>query len=165
MHEIAHGPTPPNERTPQKTWPEWPVVLRTYAAHQEGGQREWQFVTDGFEGTDGRVTHLVGHKVEFPGYEETGIRKPVPAAGGEVLLEVDLVLLAIGFTGTQEDDIYTQSGAAIGERGTVEVDGTYATATPGVFACGDAGRGADLVVTAIADGRKCAAAVDAALRN
>ena len=163
VHEIAHGPTPPNERTPQKTWPEWPVVLRTYAAHQEGGQREWQFVTDGFEGTDGRVTHLVGHKVEFPGYEETGIRKPVPAAGGEVLLEVDLVLLAIGFTGTQEDDIYVQSGAAIGERGTVEVDGSYATATPGVFACGDAVRGADLVVTAIADGRKCAAAVHSAL--
>ena len=105
----------------------------------------------------------MGHKVEFPGYEETGIRKPVPAKGGEVTLEVDLVLLAIGFTGTQEDDVYAQSGAAIGERGTVEVHGTYATATPGVFACGDAVRGADLVVTAIADGRKCAAAVHSAL--
>jgi glutamate synthase (NADPH/NADH) small chain len=163
VHEIAHGPTPPGERDPQRTWPEWPVVMRTYAAHQEGGQREWQFVTDGFEGKDGRVTHLVGHKVEFPGYAETGIRKPVPAKGGEVVLEVDLVLLAIGFTGTEDDDVYVQSGAAIGERGTVEIDAGYATATPGVFACGDAVRGADLVVTAIADGRKCAAAVHASL--
>ena len=163
VHEIAHGPTPPNERNPQKTWPEWPVVLRTYAAHQEGGQREWQFVTDGFEGKDGRVTHLVGHRVEFPGYEETGVRKPVPAKGGEVTLEVDLVLLAIGFTGTEDDDVYVQSGAAIGDRGTVEIDESYATATAGVFACGDAVRGADLVVTAIADGRKCAAAVHAAI--
>ena len=163
VHEIAHGPTPPNERNPQKTWPEWPVVLRTYAAHQEGGQREWQFVTDGFEGKDGRVTHLVGHRVEFPGYEETGVRKPVPAKGGEVTLEVDLVLLAIGFTGTEDDDVYVQSGAAIGDRGTVEINASYATATPGVFACGDAVRGADLVVTAIADGRKCAAAVHTAI--
>jgi glutamate synthase (NADPH/NADH) small chain len=80
-----------------------------------------------------------------------------------VTLEVDLVLLAIGFTGTQDDDVYAQSGAAIGERGTVEIDNAYATATPGVFACGDAVRGADLVVTAIADGRKCAAAVHAAI--
>ena len=163
VHEIAHGPTPPGQRDPQKTWPEWPVVLRTYAAHQEGGQREWQFVTDGFEGRDGQLTHLVGHKVEFPGFEETGIRRPVPAKGGEVTLEVDLVLLAIGFTGTQEDDVYAQSGAAIGDRGTVQVDGGFQTATPGVYACGDAVRGADLVVTAIADGRKCAAAVHAAI--
>ena len=163
VHEIAHGPTPPGQRDPQKTWPEWPVVLRTYAAHLEGGQREWQFVTDGFEGRDGQLTHLVGHKVEFPGFEETGIRRPVPAKGGEVTLEVDLVLLAIGFTGTQEDDVYAQSGAAIGDRGTVQVDGGFQTATPGVYACGDAVRGADLVVTAIADGRKCAAAVHAAI--
>ena len=64
VHEIAHGPTPPGARDPQRTWPDWPVVLRTYAAHQEGGQREWQFVTDGFEGQDGKVTHLVGHRVD-----------------------------------------------------------------------------------------------------
>ena len=163
VHKIAHGPTPPGEREPLKTWPEWPVVMRTYAAHQEGGQREWQFVTDGFEGRDGRVTHLVGHRVEFPGFAETGVRAPVPAKGGEVVLEVDLVLLAIGFTGTEEDEVYAQSGAAIGERGTVRVDAGFATSAPGVYACGDAVRGADLVVTAIADGRRCAAAVHAAI--
>jgi glutamate synthase (NADPH/NADH) small chain len=162
VHEIAHGPTPPGQRDPLKTWPEWPVVLRTYAAHQEGGAREWQFVTDGFEGEGGRVTHLVGHRVEFPGYAETGVRTPVPAPGGEVRLEVDLVLLAIGFTGTEEHPVYAQAGAALTERGTVAVDG-YATDTDGVFACGDAVRGADLVVTAIADGRRCAARVHAAI--
>ena len=162
VHEIAHGPTPPGEREPLRTWPEWPVVLRTYAAHQEGGAREWQFVTDGFEGEGGRVTHLVGHRVEFPGYAKTGVRNPVPAPGGEVRLEVDLVLLAIGFMGTEEDPVYAQAGAALTERGTVAVDG-YATEADGVFACGDAVRGADLVVTAIADGRTCAARVHAAI--
>ncbi len=165
VHEIAHGPTPPDQRDPQKTWPEWPVVMRTYAAHQEGGVREWQFVTERFEGEDGQLKRLIGHRVEFPGYAETGVRKPHRVDGGEVVLDVDLVLLAIGFTGTEEDDVYAQSGAAIGDRGTVQINATYATDTPDVWACGDAVRGADLVVTAIADGRKCAAAVHAALAS
>ncbi len=73
------------------------------------------------------------------------------------------MLLAIGFTGIEEDDVYAQSGAAIGDRGTVTVNAAYETTTPGVYACGAAVRGADLVVTAIADGRKCAAAVHAAI--
>lgn len=163
VHEIAHGPTPPHQRDPQRTWPEWPVVLRTYAAHQEGGVREWQFVTDRFEGTDGHVTHLVGHRVEFPDYAETGVRRPVATPGGEVRLEVDLVLLAIGFAGAESDDIYAQAGVAVGDSGTVAIDAAYATGTPGVFACGDAVLGADLVVTAIASGRRCAAAVHAAI--
>ncbi len=163
VHEIAHGPTPPSERNPQKTWPEWPVVMRTYAAHQEGGVREWQFVTDRLEGDQGQLRRLVGHRVEFPGYAETGVRKAESVPDGEVVLEVDLVLLAIGFSGTEADDVYVQSGAAVGERGTVHVDASFETETPGVYACGDAVRGADLVVTAIADGRKCAAAVHAAV--
>ncbi len=163
VHEIAHGPTPPGQRDPQKTWPEWPVVLRTYGAHQEGGQREWQFVTDRFEGTNGTVQRLVGHRVEFPDYAATGVRTPVAIAGGEVVLDVDLVLLAIGFTGIEEDDVYAQSGVTINQRGTVTINRAYETATPGIYACGDVRRGADLVVTAIADGRKCAAAVHAAI--
>ncbi len=73
------------------------------------------------------------------------------------------MLLAIGFTGTEEDDVYAQSGATIGDRGTVAVSAAYETTTPGIYACGDAVRGADLVVTAIADGRKCAKAVHAAI--
>ena len=48
-------------------------------------------------------------------------------------------------------------------RGTVLVDETWETSAPGVFACGDAQRGASLVVWAIAEARACAAAVDAYL--
>jgi len=54
----------------------------------------------------------------------------------------------------------------VGERprsGTAEVDAQWRTSSPKVFACGDATRGASLVVWAIAEGRACAAAVDAAL--
>jgi glutamate synthase (NADPH/NADH) small chain len=161
VHEIAHGPTPPSDRTPMKSWPEWPKVMRSYAAHEEGGERVWQFVTERLEG-DGKVERLVGYKVEFPGYEETGRRDPVVVEGSGVELEADLVLLAIGFTGTEDDPLYAQAGVERTERGTVRTDG-FATTTPGVFACGDNVRGADLIVTAIADGRQCAAAVHAAV--
>ena len=53
--EIAHGPTPPREREPLRTWPEWPTLMRSYAAHEEGGEREWQVQTLALEGRDGHV--------------------------------------------------------------------------------------------------------------
>ena len=98
--EIAHGPTPPRERNPQKTWPEWPFLMRTYPAHEEGGEREWQLATYALEGDAGRVQRLLARRVEFPGFAETGVRRPVET--DEVVLDVDLVLVAIGFTGRRD---------------------------------------------------------------
>jgi len=164
--EIAHGPTPPNERNPQRTWPEWPFLLRTYPAHEEGGDREWQLETTAIEGDAGRVQRLRARRVEFPGFAETGLRKPVPVPDGDVTLAVDLVLVAIGFTGTESDDpLYEQLGLELGARATVPVDSDFATPLPGVFAAGDCVRGADLIVQAIADGREAARSVDLALQG
>ncbi len=119
--EIAHGPTPPRERTPQKTWPEWPFLLRTYPAHEEGGEREWQLATYALEGDAGRVQRLRARRVEFPGFAETGVRRPVET--DEVTLDVDLVLVAIGFTGVETGDpLYAQLGLELGARETVPVD-------------------------------------------
>jgi glutamate synthase (NADPH) small chain len=162
--EIAHGPTPPAQRRPLKTWPEWPFVLRTYPAHEEGGEREWQLATYALEGDEGRVQRLRARRVEFPGFAETGVRTPVET--GEVTLDVDLVLVAIGFTGVDTDDpIYAQLGLDLNPRATVPVDRSFATAAPGVYAAGDCVRGADLIVQAIADGREAARAVDLALQG
>jgi glutamate synthase (NADPH/NADH) small chain len=164
--EIAHGPTPPNERSPQRTWPEWPFLLRTYPAHEEGGEREWQLETYAIEGDAGRVKRLRARRVEFPGFAETGLRKPVPVPGGELTLDVDLVFVAIGFTGVETGDpLYGQLGLELGPRDTLPVDGTFETAASGVFAAGDCVRGADLIVQAIADGREAARSVDLALQG
>ncbi len=133
--EIAHGTEPPVERSPMQTWPRWPRLKRSYAAHGEGGDRRYAFETVEFVGRDGRVTGLRG-------------------AGGDVI-EVDLVLVAVGFTGVEED-----LGVALTPRSTVAVDAAFATSLPGVFAAGDCVRGADLIVSAIADGRECAREVD-----
>jgi glutamate synthase (NADPH) small chain len=164
--EIAHGPTPPSVRSPQRTWPEWPFLLRTYPAHEEGGEREWQLETYAIEGEDGRVRRLRARRVEFPGFAETGLRKPVPVPGGEVELDVDLVFVAIGFAGVETGDpLYGQLGVELSRRDTLPVDGTFATALPGVYAAGDCVRGADLIVQAIADGREAARSVDLALQG
>ena len=133
--EIAHGVEPPTERSPMQTWPRWPRLRRSYAAHLEGGDRRYAYETVEFLGRDGRVT---------------GLRD---AAGAEI--EVDLVLIAVGFTGVEAD-----LGVGLTPRSTMQVDETFATTLPGVFAAGDCVRGADLIVSAIADGRECARAVD-----
>ena len=150
-----------------KTWPEWPFLLRTYPAHEEGGEREWQLATYALEGDDGRVQRLRARRVEFPGFAETGLRKPVPVPGGEVVLDVDLVFVAIGFTGVETGDpLYGQLGVELCARATrCPSTPSFATALDGVFAAGDCVRGADLIVQAIADGREAARSVDLALQG
>jgi glutamate synthase (NADPH/NADH) small chain len=160
--EIAHGPLPPRTREPQQTWPEWPALLRSYPVHDEGGEREWQIETVGFEGRDGRIDTLRARRVDYPEYAETRSRRSVPVE--DLTLEIDLVLLAIGFVGIQpEDGLAEGLGLGVSVRGTIETDGGLATAIDGVFACGDCVRGADLIVTAIADGRRAAEAVERSL--
>ncbi len=160
--EIAHGPTPPREREPLRTWPEWPTLMRSYAAHEEGGAREWQVQTLALEGRDGHVAALRAHRVDYPDWAGSRSRRSVPVE--DVLLEIDLVLIAIGFVGIEAGDgLAAALGVGVSARGTIETDAGLATGVENVFACGDCVRGADLIVTAIADGRRAAEAVERAL--
>jgi glutamate synthase (NADPH/NADH) small chain len=79
-------------------------------------------------------------------------------------LPAQLVLLAAGFVGTDVPELLTALEVTQHPtRATAQVDQRWQTSSPGVYACGDAVRGASLVVWAIAEGRACAAAVDEAL--
>jgi glutamate synthase (NADPH/NADH) small chain len=84
----------------------------------------------------------------------------VPVAGTALELEVDLVLLAMGFLGPEVNGCVAELGLGLDARGNVLVDGTFETSVPGVFACGDMVRGQSLIVWAIAEGRSAAASVD-----
>ena len=84
----------------------------------------------------------------------------VPVEGSETELEVELVFLAMGFTGPERTGLLDDLGVEFDERGNVARDGNWASSVPGVFVAGDAGRGQSLIVWAIAEGRSCAAAVD-----
>ncbi|HWO11240.1 MAG TPA: glutamate synthase subunit beta [Polyangiaceae bacterium] len=132
-------------------WPNAPRREVSSYALEEGGQRLWEATTLELTGSAGRVSGVRIARV--PG----GAGQPEP--GSERLLEADLVLVAIGFTRPERDACLTQAAVQEDERGNVRAD-HYATSRPRVFACGDARRGASLVVWAINEGRECAAVVN-----
>jgi glutamate synthase (NADPH/NADH) small chain len=132
--------------------------MRTEAAHEEGGIRDWSIATTSFTGDQqGRVTQLNGVRVGPP-------PKFDPIAGSEFTIQADLVLIAMGFTGPVRNGMLEQLGVALDPRGNVAANADYLTSVPGVFAAGDIRRGQSLVVWAIAEGRKAAACVDQYLK-
>ena len=147
-------PKPPIERSPQTPWPLWPMQLRVESSHEEGGVRDWSVSTVKFTGDDqGNVKQLHAVRVGAPPKFE-------PQRGTEFTLDVDLVLLAMGFTGPVKNGMIEQLGVALDGRGNVVADENYMTSVEGVFAAGDMRRGQSLVVWAIAEGRKAARGVD-----
>lgn len=154
VHQFELLPEPPPERAPSTPWPLWPMQLRTSHAHEEGCDRQWSVSTTKFTGHNGHVTKLHARRVRY----ENGAFVPVPNSDFE--MDVDLVLLAMGFTGPVKNGLLDSLGVAYDARGAVAVDETFMTNVDGVFAGGDTKRGASLIVWAIAEGRKMAAGVD-----
>jgi glutamate synthase (NADPH) small chain len=149
-------PEPPNMRLGNNPWPTWPLILRSSAAHEEGGDRLYSISTTQFLGnSEGNVTALQVATVER---DSSGSFLPV--AESEMDLPADLVLLALGFTGPEHNGVVRDLGCGLTPRGNLEIDRSFMTTVPGVFACGDAARGQSLVVWAIAEGRSAARAVD-----
>jgi glutamate synthase (NADPH/NADH) small chain len=146
-------PEPPPERPDDLTpWPQWPLILRTSPAHEEGGERRFSISTTELAGKDGRVVALRGHEVgPPPSFDKI--------EGTEFELPADLVLLAMGFLHTQHEGLIEQLAIGLDQRGNVDA-GDFVTSVPGVFAAGDTRRGQSLVVWAISEGRKAARAAD-----
>ena len=154
---------PPEGRTTDTPWPTHPLpsqILRTSTSHEEGGERDWGISTMRFAGSNGRVEKLFATRVRFgPPDPATGRRSMEEVAGSEFSIDVDLVLLALGFLGPVREGMMEQLGVELTQRGNVATRG-YATSVPGVYAAGDARRGQSLVVWALAEGRKAAAEID-----
>jgi glutamate synthase (NADPH/NADH) small chain len=93
-------------------------------------------------------------RVEFIGRE----MREIP--GAEFSLDVDLVLLAMGFLGPERDGMLAQLGVKITDRGNVATGAEKMTSVPGIFAAGDMSRGQSLVVWAIKEGRVAARGID-----
>ena len=154
VEQFEIMPMPPKDRSPQTPWPLWPMQLRTEGAHEEGGNRNWSVATTRFTGdAQGNVKQL--HAVRVG-----GAPKFEPVAGSEYVLDVDLVLLAMGFQGPVRKGMIEQLGVTLDARSNIATDENYMSSVAGVFAAGDMRRGQSLVVWDIAEGRKAAAAVD-----
>jgi glutamate synthase (NADPH/NADH) small chain len=159
VHQFELLPRPPDTRAPDNPWPQWPNIFRVSSAHEEGGERWYSVSTQRFLGDDqGRVRALEAVRVEM--VREGGRVSFRPLPGTEFTLEVDLVLLAMGFLGPERRGPIEELGLRLTERGTVWRDENWMTSVPGVFTCGDMQRGQSLIVWAIAEGRSCARGVD-----
>jgi glutamate synthase (NADPH/NADH) small chain len=147
-------PKPPETRAPHTPWPLWPMQLRVESSHEEGGLRDWSVSTTRFTGDEnGNVKKLHAMRVgPAPKFE------PIP--GTEFELDVDLVLLAMGFTGPVRTGLVEDLGLELDQRGNIATNEKYMSSVPGIFAAGDMRRGQSLVVWAIAEGRKAARGVD-----
>jgi glutamate synthase (NADPH) small chain len=158
VHLVEMIPQPPAQRdSSTNPWPTWPMILRSNSSHEEGGERIFGATVKEFVGdAEGNLTavRLVDVTISTVGgftvTELPGTERELPA---------DLVLLAIGFTGTQPGPMLDQLGLTRNRRGTIDCDERWQTSTPGVFTAGDMRRGPSLVVWAIAEGRSAAAAV------
>jgi glutamate synthase (NADPH) small chain len=175
--QLDINPLPGADRAPDQPWPVYPKIYRVSSAHAEarelarlsgqepgstgvpqpgpdGDVRLFSASTFRFEpDRDGRVraVHLVG--------VEPGHRRPQP--GTERVIQADMVLLALGFAGPEPGSgIVEQLGLRLDQRGNLARDAGFGAGPDGVFVAGDAGRGASLIVWALAEGRSAAAAVD-----
>ena len=159
VHQFELLPRPPDERAADNPWPQWPNIFRVSGAHEEGGERVYAVATQRFLGdAHGHVRALEAVKVDM--VHEGGRLAFTPIPGSEFALEVELVLLAMGFLGPERPGMLSDLGVTLTERGNVWRDATWMTSAPGVFACGDMQRGQSLIVWAIAEGRSAARGVD-----
>ena len=160
VHQFELLPRPPDQRAADNPWPQWPNVYRVSSAHEEGGDRVYAVSTQRFTGdAHGRVRQLHAEKVEMT-RGDGGRLQFTPVPDSTFTLDVDLVLLAMGFVGPERSGPIEELGLRLTERGNVARDATWMTSVPGVFTCGDMQRGQSLIVWAIAEGRSCAAGVD-----
>ena len=160
VHQFELLPEPPETRPSSNPWPQWPVVLRSSAAHEEGGIRDYSISTKRFSGSNGRVEKLHGVRLDWSGRDANGRPSMAEIPGGEFEMDADLVLLAMGFLHPVREGMLERLGVDLDHRGNVKVDGMRMTSVPGVFGAGDMTRGQSLVVWAIAEGREAAHYID-----
>lgn len=148
------------DRPEGQPWPFWPMRLRTSSSHKEGADRVFSISTKKFDtDKDGNLKSLVTVEVEW--IKQPGQRPMLKEVEGtEKEWDCDLVLLALGFTGS-ETTVADQLNLETDSRTNIKASAAdYKTNIPGVFVAGDQRRGQSLIVWAISEGREAAHYVD-----
>jgi glutamate synthase (NADPH/NADH) small chain len=149
---------PADGRYADTPWPLSPKRSITTYALDEGGERKFGHQVIEVVGSE-RVEGVRARRVTG---NSSRTLEAVP--GSDMELPAELVLIAIGFLHPERHGPIDELGLATDMRGNVAAK-TFQTSVPGVFSAGDARVGQSLVVTAIADGRRCARVVDRWLRE
>ena len=160
VYQFELLPEPPAARRDSNPWPQWPMILRTSSSHEEGAVRDYDILTKNFSGRNGRIEKMHAVRLEWGAPDETGRPAMIEIPGSEFELNVDLVLLALGFVHPERDGMLEQLDVELDGRGNVATASNKMTSVPGVFAAGDMSRGQSLVVWALAEGREAARGID-----
>ncbi len=166
LTQLEILPRPPAERSPDNPWPEWPKVFRTDYGQEEASAvfgadpRDYCVSTRRFTGdADGDVSGLETVRIEWARDSDEKM-KPVEIDGTARIIPAQLVLIAAGFLGP-EDQLLDQLGVQRdGQSNAKAAYGCFATNVPGIFTAGDMRRGQSLVVWAINEGRGAARECD-----
>jgi glutamate synthase (NADPH) small chain len=156
---------PPLDRSSDNPWPQWPKVYKLDYGQEEAAAkfgadpRRYLINTKKFVGDDnGHLKEL--HTVRVEWVKDNGRFMPKEVPGSEEILPAQLVLLAMGFLGP-ENQLLDKLGVEKDQRSNAKADyGKYATNFPNIFAAGDMRRGQSLVVWAINEGRGAARECD-----
>lgn len=168
--QLEMMPKAPDERAANNPWPQWPRVCKTDYGQEEAiaifGHDPRVYcttVTEFIANKKGEVCQAKLVKLESKKDEKTGRMMMVPVEGTEEVVDVDLVLIAAGFLGSQKYITDAFKLELDGRTNVATAPGQYETSVPNVFAAGDMHRGQSLVVWAIREGREAAKAVDKSL--
>ena len=162
VHQFELLAQPPEMRAEDNPWPQWPKIYRVTSSHAETKTQITEFCvsTKKFIGENGKVKKVVAVQAEFKPDPETGRPTLQEIPGTEFELDVELVLLAMGFVHPIHEGMIEELGVKLDGRGNVTCDDNKMTNIEGVFVAGDMSRGQSLVVWAIAEGREAARGVD-----
>ena len=157
---------PPEDRSDNNPWPEWPVIFRVDYGHEESSKvfgkdpRHYQLLTKSFiKDSKGNVKGINTINVDFID------GKLLEIEGTEKTWDAELVLLSMGFL-SPEHYLSDDAEIELDQRGNyLSEHGDYKTSKEGIFSAGDCRRGQSLVVWAINEGRGVASSVDNYLAN
>jgi glutamate synthase (NADPH/NADH) small chain len=163
IYQFELLPQPPEERKLTNPWPEWPMIMRVSSSHEEAKSeiRKFSVSTKKFSGSDGKIKKVHAVEVKFGDPDpETGRTPLIEIPESKFELDVDLVLLAMGFVHPIHEGMVSELAVKLDDRGNVWCDENKMTSVDSVFVAGDMARGQSLVVWAIAEGREAARGVD-----
>lgn len=147
-------------RPAHQPWPYWPMKLKTTSSHKEGVERFFSLSTKEFLGDkNGKLIGLKTVEVEWT-FKDGQRPELKELPNSEKLWDCDMVLLALGFTGS-EKTLAEQFGLEMDFRTNIKASTSdYATNVTGIYTAGDMRRGQSLIVWAISEGRQAAHHVD-----
>ena len=152
--ELA--PKPSIKRDLKNPWPHWPFTLKSSSSHEEGVKRKWSILTKKFIGDkNNNIISLQTVNVQFDVEQNKFIEIP----NSEKNWDCDLVILALGFTGP-ENELPNKLNIELNKRGNISSNSNYQTKKNNIFTAGDCRRGQSLIVWAISEGREASYFID-----